>query len=87
MTNLRNMLTPVSIQKNLDCNGGPCENAYSDMKSYGMSWGAEVSAYGWTGLNFAVSQEVQTGTVSNCQSMADQPETKTLCVWYRTAYT
>ena len=71
-------------QENIDCNGGPCEISRSDMESYEISWGADVSGDGWVSAGFGVSESEETGTTATC---ASKDGTIKVCIWWRTAHT
>ena len=58
------------------------------MESYGISWGADVSAAGWISAGFSVSKTVTTGNTHLCTNdPGDGALKEYICIWKRVGHT
>lgn len=67
-----------------------CSVGQEQSKSYGVSWGADVSGAGWISGGFSVSEEVSTGSSNECSNKPGDDEEELhqwICMWKRVGHT
>lgn len=85
---LRYILIPTQSRTQCDESDGTAGYTVgpNELTSYGVSWGAGISASGWIFAGFSVSKTETTGNIDLCTNKVDDEKKDVICIWKRVGH-